>query len=71
MKVNIENAVRQSCWLMKGEFAKGYAYTLSELIDNLKELKERHDKGESKEALDEFFNVYVFSSQPLPPKEKE
>lgn len=66
MKLNIENAVKQSCWCMKGPYAKGYAYTLTEMIDNLKELKERHDKGEGKEALDEFFNLYVFSKEVKP-----
>ncbi|OGM09075.1 hypothetical protein A2Z67_03770 [Candidatus Woesebacteria bacterium RBG_13_36_22] len=65
MKVNIENAVNQASRCMEGDYAKGYAYTLKEFVNNLKEVKQLHLKGESKQALDEFFNLYVFNKKLL------
>ena len=59
MKLNVENLVNQSIGCMKHD-PGGYAYCLKEFIENLKEVKERHEKGYSKDVLDEFFKLYVF-----------
>lgn len=60
MKVNIENLVNQSIGCMVKD-PGGYAYCLREFVENLKEVKEKHREGKSKEILDEFFRLYVFN----------
>jgi len=55
MKLNIENAIvfgnkRELQWV------------LEELVRNLKELKERTDKGDMA-AIDEFFDIFVFNEK--------
>ena len=55
MKLNIENAIvfgkqRELQWV------------LEELVRNLKELKERTDKGDMA-AIDEFFDIFVFNEE--------
>lgn len=58
MRVDIENMLRQI-----GESASkryGYQYMLSEFTKNLRELRDRTERGDMA-ALDEFFKIYVFS----------
>ena len=55
MKLNIENAIvfgkkRELQWV------------LEELVRNLKELKERTDKGDMA-AIDEYFDIFVFNEK--------
>lgn len=40
----------------------GYRFALSELVDNLRELRDRTKAGD-KGALDEFFAIYVFDDE--------
>lgn len=40
----------------------GYKYALSELRENLRELRDRTKAGDMK-ALDEFFGIYVFEDE--------
>jgi hypothetical protein len=63
MKVNIENMVRQASRCISGEHSGMYRHSLKELIDHLKEVKAAHEKGDSKEVLDGFFKLYVFSQE--------
>jgi len=55
MRVNIQHCVR--CCGATG----GYAYTLKEMVDNLKELRSRVISGDGIAALGEFFSLYVFT----------
>lgn len=58
MRVDIQNMLRQI-----GESASrkyGYQYMLSEFAKNLRELRDRTERGDMA-ALDEFFKIYVFS----------
>ena len=55
MKLNIENAI---CLNRKRELK----WVLEELVRNLKELKERIDKGDMT-AIDEFFDIFVFNEE--------
>lgn len=55
MKLNIENAI---VFGKKGELQ----WVLEELVRNLKELKERTDKGDMA-AIDEFFDIFVFNEE--------
>jgi hypothetical protein len=55
MRVNIQHCVR--CSGAKG----GYLYTLTELVNNMKELRERVISGDVTAALQEFFTLYCFS----------
>jgi hypothetical protein len=36
-----------------------YVHVLRTLITNLREVKKRHENGESAQVLDDFFSVYV------------
>lgn len=55
MRINIENCVRH-CG------ADGiYKGSLTELVENLKELHQRTAAGDMT-AIDEFFNIYVFDT---------
>lgn len=36
-------------------------YGMSELCDNLRELRDRYHAGDAASALDEFFGIYVFA----------
>lgn len=38
-------------------------YSLGELAANLRELRDRHRKGDGAKALDEFFDIYVFGDE--------
>jgi len=59
MRINIENCVR-NCG------ANGiYKGSLTELVENLKELRQRTAAGDMT-ALDEFFRVYVFDADSKP-----
>ena len=60
MRINIENMTRQATRIMSGQYKDLYSFSLTELIGNLKELKLHHEAGNSKEALDAFFESYVF-----------
>jgi hypothetical protein len=60
MRVNIENMTRQATRIMSGQYKDLYSFSLTELVDMLKELKRYHEAGNSKEALDAFFEIYVF-----------
>ena len=40
----------------------GYRYALGELVDNLRELRDRTRAGDMT-ALDEFFAIYVFDDE--------
>ncbi|MNQ49919.1 hypothetical protein D3C85_638410 [compost metagenome] len=53
MKINIENAA-------KSGNADTVRFTLETVVENLKELRDRTDKGDMA-ALDEFFAVFTFS----------
>lgn len=64
MKVNIENCINQVCAYMRTD-PSAYKYTIREFINNLKEVKKMHEKGKSKEALDEFFKLYVFDKSEI------
>lgn len=55
MKLNIENAI---CLNRKRELK----WVLEELVRNLKELKERIDKGDMT-AITEFFDIFVFNEE--------
>lgn len=56
MKVNIENCVRHSNANLITK------HTLIEMIENLKELRDRTIKNDLS-ALDEFFALYVFDDK--------
>ena len=55
MRLNIENAISFG---KKGDLK----WVLEELVRNLKELKERTDKGDMA-AIDEFFDIFVFNEE--------
>ena len=55
MRVNIENAIGLN---RKRELK----WVLEELVRNLKELKERTDKGDMT-AITEFFDIFVFNEE--------
>ncbi len=58
MRVDIENMLRQIGESASRKF--GYQYMLSEFSKNLRELRDRTERGDMA-ALDEFFKIYVFS----------
>jgi len=60
MKTNIENCFKRVCNYIHPD-PNAYRYTIREFINNLKEVKKVHEDGRSKEALDEFFKLYVFN----------
>ena len=59
MKVNVEHML-----VLAGREAGGsFRHSLPELATNLKELRDRASKGDGMAALNEFFEVYVFSQR--------
>jgi len=60
MKVNIENAINQALSYMAQD-PYAYKYTIQEFINNLKEVKKMHERKKGKEALNKFFELYVFN----------
>jgi len=63
MKVNIENCVNQLG--SDDGHDDGRLYTVREMIENLKELRDRTADGDLG-AIDEFFNLYVFNGDVMP-----
>ncbi len=61
MKINIEHCLIQASRCLKANDPSAISYTIKEFIENLKEIKKRHEEGKSKEILDQFFNIYVFN----------
>jgi hypothetical protein len=59
MKVNIENCVRRLGDRDGG--GKGRRYMVSQMIDHLKQLRDRAMNDDANAALTEFFDCYVFS----------
>jgi hypothetical protein len=58
--VSLTGLIRNACSAMRKKDRAGWAFMLEELHGNLKEVKEAHDAGRSKEILDEFFDLYKF-----------
>lgn len=61
MKQSLTGLFESVLWYVKraGD-PRGYAFAMGELHKHLKEVKRRHEEGESAEVLTEFFNLYVF-----------
>lgn len=57
MQINVENTIRQASTFIDNDY---YKFSLKELVNHLKILKKEHEKGNSKDVLDAFFNLYVF-----------
>lgn len=60
MKINIENCAKGL--LSRDGHDKGRAYTIVEMIENLKEVRDRTKDGDF-DVLDEFFEIYHFSDE--------
>jgi hypothetical protein len=61
MKCNVYSLLNHAAGELEdenGESVAGYGFALRELANNLRELKERTDKGDMA-AVAEFFTVYV------------
>jgi hypothetical protein len=56
MNVSLDGLLINSANDVRGQ----WGYSLMELLENLRELKQRNDKA----ALDEFFAVYVIDDEP-------
>lgn len=58
-KINIENMINNACTSIKSNY--GYDFVLKELVKHLRQLRDGHNKGNSKNICDAFFKLYVFN----------
>lgn len=62
MKVNIEGLLKNAAKSVKGI----YGSSLIDLLENIRELSERRQRSDGEKALQEFFEIYIFSNKEAP-----